>query len=416
MESKVLEENSIKILLKEQAVIALITAGFLFAFFWADGLQKFLIRYDYPFSKVTIFLRGASLVFYLGICIFFLNRERLNVLSTCLILICTWFVGKLSMVLFTDLEWIVGFDTQILIKYLYIFPVYIALYKLINHEEYLMFVIKFLRLIFILNAILAISGLVLDIELFRSYSKYRFGFNGFIPAQNEATMFFMLGLLLEYYRVVYLNKKGTYVLYLLIIANALTGTKGSWLFLLMLAGFHVFRSKYKLLYLTLTVLIISSVVIYFVSTPDLIGHYVYNYQKHGLWTTLFSGRDLFIEGKLIPLLKEWTPINYLFGGQEQTFFYIEMDFIDLFLYFGIFGFFIYLYLIRITYFSFALNKAFFLFVVVSIFLIASLAGHFFSSALNSLYLALVCLYFKFYDMQQVETRNQSNQKELMSDT
>jgi hypothetical protein len=402
------EQNQInspyKILLKEPVIVSFVTALFLILFFAADGVQKFLVIYDYPFAKLTLILRGVSMLVFIGFIIAYFRRLHFEVLMGMLVLLTTWTIGKLYQTFFTELSQDFIFDIQLLIKHIYVFIAYLALRQLIYYENYFNLVIKALRFVFISNAVLAIIGLLFNIELLRTYSKYRFGFNGFIPAQNEATMFFMLGLLLEYHRAIYLNKNKI-TLFLLIFANILIGTKASWLFVLTLGIFHFYKAKNKAPYFVAFGTLLTIAIIYFLSTPELVGHYIWHYNQTGLMTMLFSGRDLFFEKRFFPLLENWSIVNYLFGGQNQREFLMELDFADLFLYFGIVGSAIYLWLIRKTYFSFSLKKAYNIYVVFVIFLIAALAGHYFSSALNAIYLALLGLYLSFWDLKTESMKN-----------
>ena len=116
-------------------------------------------------------------------------------------------------------------------------------------------------------------------------------------------------------------------------------------------------------------------------------------EKHGWLSMLLSGRDDYVNTKVVAVINSWNIINYLFGGQDQNRFCIEMDFFDLFLFFGIIGSIFYLLLMFNTIFQVKKVYPFFLFFISCFFLLAFLGGHFFSSAVNSIYLCLVGMFF-----------------------
>ena len=73
------------------------------------------------------------------------------------------------------------------VKHIYIFFAYLAIRKLIYYKQYFNLIIKALRFVFITNALLAIAGLVFDIELL-----YRRGIK--LPADSKKLRQLQIGI------------------------------------------------------------------------------------------------------------------------------------------------------------------------------------------------------------------------------
>jgi hypothetical protein len=101
-------------------------------------------------------------------------------------------------------------------------------------------------------------------------------------------------------------------------------------------------------------------------------------EKKGMLTMLFSYRNLLFTDCFIPYITEnWTLLNFIFGGAEFNLYRTELELIDLFWFFGVFGSAIYLYLLN-NYFL-DIKNLIKIKPVMFIFFISLLAGSFLSS-------------------------------------
>ena len=129
--------------------------------------------------------------------------------------------------------------------------------------------------------------------------------------------------------------------------------------------------------------------------------FMYGYKTKGLLFAVLSGRDQFINEKLIPLITEyWSFPNYIFGGQDVKKYYIEMGFFDLFLFFGLFGGIIYLYIFYRIFSIIPFQKKFKLFFGLSFLGIIATAGHFFESGIAGLHFLFMLLIITFSEREK----------------
>src|SRR5690606_24223791 len=111
-------------------------------------------------------------------------------------------------------------------------------------------------------------------------------------------------------------------------------------------------------------------------------------QKDGLLSSLMSYRDeLFLE-RTLPYIKEhWSTLNYMFGGVSDLTTKSQIEFIDVFYFFGLVGGGLYYYLFFKAFLGFKMeiHSA----VLLSLlFIIVLLAGNFFSYPSIAIYLVI----------------------------
>jgi len=99
-------------------------------------------------------------------------------------------------------------------------------------------------------------------------------------------------------------------------------------------------------------------------------------------------------------LEKWGVINYIIGGQnisniDEFLALVEMDFIDVFMFFGILNGFIFLYLYK-KYIVGVIKNNYYFFVVVVFSLLAFFSGHFFTSSVNPIFIVIVFTYINIY--------------------
>lgn len=241
--------------------------------------------------------------------------------------------------------------------------------------------------IFLINAILAWLGFALDIELFRTYGHIRnidegwvdqrFGFNGLILEQNNATFFYIFGLCLSFY-LWSDGRVNIIVLVFVIVSCFLVGTKSLWGATILITLSFVFKNGWiRHCFLIIFALTVGFVVIIY---ADYISFDVVNY--------LLSGRLLSLTEKFIPIFLGNVQIDtFLFGiqGGDYKRFLVEMDFIDFFSFFGLLGSVVVmiilysgLYFARVSLFNYGL-------IIMIVFLVSALSGHLFYDPVASFY-------------------------------
>ena len=390
-----------QLMLKETNLVYVLSKSALLFFFLADGCNKFLYLLHSDFYRVSILFRSIYEVLFLGLILLFINEVRLLFLKIFLLLFALFLTGQIFLSFNVYYEYNLKENISLFNKYFFVFVIFFAIYKLQNFPDKFKNVVKLMENIFLFNSIITILGFIFHITLLRTYTDsdkiYRYGYSGFIPAQNEATLFFFISLCYFYYQRFFCNIKSI-KFFLVLLSCFLLGTKGIYLFLAFLLIFHFFyfsslKSKFITLLIIITVLIGGYFYLQTEHSRILLEYFISRKDKNGWLTMILSGRNSFISTKGSDVFSNWNIFNYFIGGQDQTKLYMEMDFIDLFFFMGIIGSVIYFALYFTTLFRFNVLKPFNFFFLFSFLTLAFFGGHFFASAVNSLYLCLVLMYF-----------------------
>lgn len=385
-----------KSVLKEETVVNLLTRSALYVFFISDACNKILLYLQYDVNRVAIVFRAIYEILFMGLILLFLNKARLTFIKIFVSLFILFFLGQIMFPYRFNVEYNYLENVLIFNKYFFAFIIFFAIYKLQYHHRFIE-IISLLERIFIFNSVCVILGFLFSIELFRTYldQPYRYGYSGFIPAQNEATLFFMLGIVYFYHKTFILRQPANRF-WMVTISALLVGTKGIYAFVVLLVIYH-FISNYgiKAKLLTALILMISTVSIFqFLKTDSaatILAYFISKAEETGTAEMLLSGRGSSFVSKSNEITNNWSFINYLIGGQDQTRFLVEMDFFDLFFFFGILGAIIYLMLYFYSLFRLKRRNLYKIFFVSSFFILAFFGGHFFYSTTNALYLCLVAM-------------------------
>jgi hypothetical protein len=357
------------------------------AFYFTDGISKTIFRTSSDFHRYGSIVKGSFEFFVLGYSILTLRRQKLEFLVAIVILISIFLVGQFFLYRnFNEINFLENFNT--LFKYLFPLIIYLLAIDILElPTEKKNKIFKYYRYILSFNGLLILYGILFGSRILQTYdSTYRYGFDGLIFAQNEASYIFILAVFTVYYRRFYLKIK-EWFFWIIIITSLAVATKAVYLTFILLLLYHVFTRvplKKVLIYgLTgiLTFYLVFNTIVnkIFVNSYNVFMH---GYRREGLLFALTSGRNEFIEQKLEPLiLNIWTIPNFLFGGQDVSKFYMEMGFLDLFLFFGLLGSIIYCYIFFKLFqkIDFDLNSKIFLFFVIVT--IIATAGHFFTSGI-----------------------------------
>jgi hypothetical protein len=112
-------------------------------------------------------------------------------------------------------------------------------------------------------------------------------------------------------------------------------------------------------------------------------------ETHGLLSSVLSYRDQLVIEKTWPyILDNWSFVNYFVGGLSDFNIRSQMDFIDVFLFWGILGGILYLITFYKSFVVFTIDKMTLYFIVFLIFIIF-LAGNFFTYTTIPIYLLII---------------------------
>ena len=282
-------------------------------------------------------------------------------------------------------------------KYIFLFLCFLSLKLIENINISRLF--KTVGIIYIVNSIFILLGVIFEIRLFESYydKPYRFGYSGGILETNAATFVIILSIGTFYYYWAH-KAKYKYVFFLILISSLLTGIKGVYGFVLLLAFYHLYKSnlKFKIKFaglLFISLIILSPVIIeYFQNNIYLFDFFIKTSTQNGFLYMLLSGRHTYIESRGLELLNNWKSLNFL-GGYQDVNYLIEMELFDLFLYFGALGSIIYLF---VFFKNFIIKGgSFWNFILISIIAVAFLGGHFLTSSVSHMYFTITYFYFYF---------------------
>lgn len=289
------------------------------------------------------------------------------------------------------------------IKHLYLFLLIPILTQF--SEEKWRKIIKVLIIFGKVNAIFIVIGWLFDINLFKSYPyTNRFGFNGLLPIQGAGTFYYIFVISIVYckgfreYKHLKKINRSTLLDIVILVATALfLGTKGAYLFLLLLFLVDVFfRQERK----RLTYISVGSLTLLFVFFSEKIAINMLKlmdlstkiYTDNGLITVLLSYRDLLFISAMEYIQASWSVVNYIIGGTNFNIHKVEIELVDIFLFFGAGGIVVYFLFTKSYFFS---KKELILNVLLLlIFFIGNFSGNFISSISNTTLFAFSFLYLK----------------------
>lgn len=362
-------------------------------FFVVDGVSKILLTYSFEFHRASLIIRIVYEFLFVSLIVTLLNYTRISILILLAFLLVLFLINQFvlaSVMRDAFSENIITFN-----KYTFIFILYAAVYKLQSDQQKLNKCVGLLEILFVLNSALVLLGPLTGLEFLKTYvhSDYRYGYMGLIVAQNEATLFYFLAVSLAYYKRYVLRIKH-FTFFLILAASMLLGTKGIYLFLALLFVFHNIYYARNRFFIIIGIGLLLFQFVKFATSDEgkIFLIYFYSQSESGnLFSMLLSGRDALLISSFSGQLKEWSLLNYLIGGQNVLKYATELDFFDLFLFFGFLGGVIYLTLYFYTVFKFKKTK-FTVFFIACYFILAGFGGHFFASAVNSLYMCLITMY------------------------
>lgn len=370
-------------------------------FYFSDGMGKFLLLKGAGFYRYSAIIKAFFEFVVLVYALLTIQRTKISILIVLTILLINFLIGQFFLGLnFSEINFYENFNT--LFKYFFPFIFFLLAVDILKSTTFPNLLLSVYKFIMTLNGLLIILGFIFNIEVFQTYpGPWRFGYDGLIFAQNEASFIFIFALTTVYYRRFYLGIK-EYFFWFILFTSLVVATKAVFLYFILLLCFHLFKkvSLKNILTFGFSALLFGYLLFSTLINKIILNSYntfMYMYNREGLWFALFSGRNVYIQDKLFPLIFEyWSVPNYLFGGQDVVAHYIEMGLIDLALFFGIIGFVIYLYVFYRIFNLLSLERDFKIFFGFTFLLIIATAGHFFESGIAGIHFMMMLLILRSY--------------------
>src|SRR5690606_37409408 len=169
-------------------------------------------------------IKGFFVIFILFYSLLNLNKSKLHIYLTLFLLSCCFFVGQFFLDFKVDnLNFIENFNR--FFKYLSPFIFLLLALDILTLKEYPKKIEIYLKWVLGINNILILIGLLFSLYIFQTYKNFhRFGYDGLIYAQNEASYIFILSISTFYYRRFYLGIK-EFFFWLVLIPSFFVGTK-----------------------------------------------------------------------------------------------------------------------------------------------------------------------------------------------
>lgn len=344
-------------------------------------------RVGLPLKIIIIF---ASLIFYL---VKVTKKIFQSLYLAMIILFFFWLAGSfVSYLINPDFSYV--YSLIVLNRYFFFLVLVCIFLDADSHKSFEGDSNKILDSFFIFNNTVILLGAVFSIDLFSTFdphgeygSAHRFGYKGLIFGGNEVAGIYLFGLA-HYFRKKFVYNTGTvWPLLMTCLAAMLTGTKALFLGVILMGLYFLIRYRLLLFTTLITPVVILTIFLISYQWKYLEERYLWYtvslYKQGDIVTFLTSGRNYFLEKNLDYVQSEWTLSNYFTG---DAYLYAEMDFFDLYFFFGI-GSLIYLYIYVKIFFlkDKTWNNLYIFFILMSV---AFIAGHIIQSAVVPLFLLL----------------------------
>lgn len=364
------------------------------------ALLLLLLFFTEAYFKIVLFSKTETLgllqvskgiiVLCLGLYILVKNPKKLWLLG---LLSLSFILGQVYLEMGINKEVVINFAKLL---YPLILLIYFNTYTLSNNQKQRLFLV--FERIMIFNSLLIFTGLLFDINIFKTYLGSRFGFNGLFV--TSATSSYVYGITLIYLLEKYKSGVFKHILNLIIIgAMFCIGTKVSYGLLIIFFAVYLLKftkiNKKRIVSILLVLITLLFYVVFFKY-----GMFNEIRQKVGLISSIMSYRDILLTEHTIPYIKEnWSVLNYMFGGVSDLSTKSQIEFIDIFYFFGILGGLLYYYIFFKAFL--VANLQIHIVILLSVlFIIVLLAGNFFSYPSIAIYLVVLSEYFKFNEQNQ----------------
>lgn len=363
-------------LVKNSEIILIFLLLFFFITEAVSKISVFSGQKKFDFQAIV----KSLVLFFLGVGLLFQKKKEFFYI---IVLILSFSIGQYYI--------LDGFEYSSLIYFSkYIFTIALLGYFTTDFQRPKIKLLNIFEYVLVFNSLLILTGFLFNISFFQSYLGERFGYNGLMVSTATGTYFYSIGLgyfLIRYQKNILKNWK----FWLVVISSLLLGTKSVMLVLAMLGIFYILNyinsQKLKLSFLCLAVLAAVG-----------FGYYLFNInplfleikETDGFLTSFLSLRDVLLTEYTLPYVQEnWKTINYFFGGVSNFEFRPQMEILDLFFFWGILGGLFYFYFFCKSFFQLKKENITVYFVMITLFIIAFLAGNFFYNASLPIYLLIL---------------------------
>ena len=365
---------------KNHLTISLIT---LFLLFWGLEVSDKLTYYFFPEFSFSQYIKAAVLI---GFLFFQIAVKDYKFILIALVMCIVFSIGQIF------LE--TTFSRNALLTFFkFLFPILLLAFinNRIQNYELTSGFFKTFEWVMVVNSILLLIGVLLSIKLFNTYQGNRFGYNGMFAAVSNGsygyiiTMFYFL---LRYKERVIKNWK----FILIFISCIFIGTKAVYLSMGFAIAYIVVVSKIPFKRTLLVAAILTGLLLAY--------YFFFQYgmfnsirQSDGLLSALLSYRDqLFLERTLPFIQESWSWVNYLFGGVIDYDMRSQMDIVDVFFFWGIFGGAFYLFAFLRLFIPRKIDSTGWVFLSFFAFIVL-LAGNFFVYSFVAIFLVVLKLIF-----------------------
>lgn len=331
--------------------ILLISVILLFCF--GDLARLFARTLDLNFNLYTRLSKiiGILLVFWFILKFKYYKQKHFWPLFTCILLLGTTFIISNILLKNTNYKENIFQNFDYFLKACFLPLLLIPFYSI--NQNITRTGLNILILIFWINCAFILYGYFFEIRHLQTYYYGdRFGFKGFFDRSTYLSYLFIFTFMYYYYN--WIHKQKWIFLFLLVLAgiiSLLVGTKRIYFFIFLLLIFHFFYGRwYRSIFFW--VFSLALVVIFIVLKEPIVSSLsktfnVLNtlYIDKGFLSFFTSLRsDLLISYIDLYIKNNWGWANYIFGGGYFQKIRPEMDLIDSYLFFGVFGPLVYVYI------------------------------------------------------------------------
>lgn len=359
-----------------------------------DLLSGLLLILQWPFARVGLAVKGLVIVF-----VFITYLARLwqktfySIYASMAILFLFWAVG-FFISFFNQPDFESGESLVILFRYLFFLTMGCAFLHWSENDLFENECKKIFETFFVINNAFIFLGFIFKIQMLSTYDPYgeygdgwRFGYKGLIWGQNAVAAIYTLGMAYFFREKFMYQQSKTIMLVTTCIAAILVGTKATLLTLVLIGGYYLFIYRVKTLILLIFPALVGLIYFIILNWQILQDKYLSfladKYETMGFYAFLTSGRSDYLSKTTVYISEHWNLLNYITG---DAFSYIEMDFFDLYFYFGVASL-LYLYVYIKIFFirdTSRNNKYFFLVWMA----MAFVAGHIINSAVVPIFFLL----------------------------
>jgi hypothetical protein len=361
----------------------------------ADLLTGFLLNVGADFFRIGLLVKITTefivLIYYV---VHIKNVTILSMYIALIILFLIWVIGSINS-FFNNPLFDYPYSFLVLNRYFFLFIMSCLFFHLAEDDSFDVKCQRIFETFFMANNLLIFLGVIFHINFFSTYnplglvplSEQRFGYKGLISGGNDVAGLYIIGVA-YFFRKKFVYEEGGHLLLVATVVSAMfTGTKATFIAVLAIGLYYVFRYRIKLFF--------GFMIPFFVSVL-VYGYYKWDFIREELLhsliqklsssplTYLMSGRNDFIVHHFKYIGEKWNVMNHLVG---DGFLYSETDFLDLYFFFGIIGLILYMYLYARIFFS--VDRSFDnLYVFIVLMGIAFTAGHIIQSAVVPLFVLL----------------------------